>query len=105
MKLMKLFAVLALVGMSNAAFGYAFTLYNETNKPITVKVITLRGPETTKVIPQGSGDVFSFAGTNCLSSVLVNGEKTQINSSKSRCQDIDDFYISGTAGNYMIRAK
>jgi hypothetical protein len=103
MKLMKLFAVLALVGISNAAFGHNFTLYNDTNKAITVKVVT-KGQEATKTITQGNGDVFMFATGECLKSVFVNGNQASINSSKGRCQDIDDFHISEVAGKYTIRA-
>jgi hypothetical protein len=101
----KLFAALVLFGMSGAAFGYDFTLSNETGKKINVTVKTNKGESKTAAIPAGSQDMFMFAGTACLSGVLVDGVQAPINSSKARCQDIDDFYVSGAAGNYTVRAK
>ncbi len=34
----QLFAVIALFGVTNAAFGYSFTFHNNTSKPVAVKL-------------------------------------------------------------------
>ena len=106
MKLMnKLFATLVLLGVSNAAFGHDYTFKNDTGRSISVTVETLNGPTKTATISSGGQDMFIFEGKHCLSGVKVNGERASISSSKSRCQSINDFYISGTAGNYTVRAR
>jgi len=106
MKLMnKLFAALVLFGMSNAAFGYSFTFKNETGKAIKVEVQTNKNESKTTAIPAGSQDTFLFTGTGCLRAVFVDGVQAPINSSKARCQDINDFYIAVSGGKPAVYAK
>jgi hypothetical protein len=106
MKLMnKLFAALVLFSMSNAAFGYDFTFKNETGKQIQVKVETNKNESKTVAIPAGSQDTFFFTGTGCLRAVFVDGVQAPINSSRARCQDINDFSIKMSGGKAAIYAK
>lgn len=72
MKLMKLFAVLALVGMSNAAFGSLQCKFvNKTNKLLTVMYVT--GPK------ENSGKRYDTASNGLGRDILKPNEMTSGN--------------------------
>jgi hypothetical protein len=87
MKLMnKLFAALVLFGMSNAVFGYDFSIENMTSQPIQLAVKVKGGKSIAKMIQtrnktMPSRETFSFTGSEaalCLEYIEVNGKKVAI---------------------------
>lgn len=72
----QLFAVIALLGVTSAAFGYDFTFNNKTNKAVAVKLkmaASLADFDDMAVIQPGTTRKFSFTGLKsgfCLSKIL-----------------------------------
>ena len=79
----QLFAVIALFGITSAAFGYDFTFNNKTKKAVAVKLklaASLADFDDMAVIQSGTTRKFSFTGLKsgfCLSSVLFGALDTQ----------------------------
>lgn len=78
MKLMNktLVAVVALCGITNAAFGYDFIFNNKTNKPVAVKLnlaASLADFDDMSVVQPGKTHKFSFGGLKsgfCLKQIV-----------------------------------
>ncbi len=98
MKLMKLFAVLALVGISNAAFGHNFAVSNMTGQKITVSLKVGSESQESPLLGINKRHQFSFTGNGCLDSVSVNGKRVRMGikeprAPESSCQNREVYII------------
>lgn len=103
-----LVAVVALCGITSAAFGYDFTFNNKTNKPIAVKlnlVASLADFDDMAVVPAGKTHTFSFGGLKsgfCLKQI-VYGVITQGSANQNYPSFVEaEKYTSVEASKYAL---
>ena len=103
-----LVAVIALCGITNAAFGYDFTFNNKTNKPVAVKlnlVASLEDFDGMAVVQPGKTYTFPFGGLKsgfCLKQIVF-GAITQGSANQNYPSFVEaEKYTSIEASKYAV---
>lgn len=102
-----LLAVVALCGVTSAAFGYDFTFNNKTNKPVAVKLnlaASLEDFDGMAVVQPGKPYTFSFTGLKsgfCLKQIVYGAIQGAVNQNYPSFVEAEK-YTSIEASKYAV---